>query len=149
MTLMKRERNSVFAVPANENFLADHPQTSQSSVEPDFVKMFTAAPDQVKTNIIDRERRELEQQWEEEKDQPESCFIQEALKLLEQREVETLLRPQLKPVKPPVQPEPVVLPPVQSLEISSPEKESIVDPFADEDEKVEVQEVKEDSVRPR
>ena len=135
MTLMKRERNSVFAVPADRNFLADHPQISQGGVDADFVKMLTSAPDQVKTNIIDRERRELEQQWEEEKDQPESCFIQEALKLLEQREVETLLRPQLKPVKPPVQPEPAVLPAVESLHISSPEKESLVDPFADEDEK--------------
>merc|ERR1719264_2211679 len=110
MTLMKRERNSVFAVPANRNFLADFPQISQSSVEPEFVKMLTAAPAQVKTNIIDRERRELEKQWEEEKDQPESCFIQEALKLLEQRELETLLRPQIKTVTQPAQLEPVVLP---------------------------------------
>ena len=156
MTLMKRERNSVFAVPANRNFLADFPQISQSSVEPDFVKMLTAAPDQVKTNIIDRERRELEKQWEEEKDQPESCFIQEALKLLEQRELETLLRPQIKTVNQPAQLEPVVLPAVQSLQISSPEKESLVDPFADEDEKKQVeaeqeQEEREDAgnVRPR
>ena len=153
MTLMKRERNSVFAVPVNKTFLADHPDISQSGVNPDFVKMLTAAPEQVKANIIDRERRELEKQWEEEMEQPESCFIQEALTLLQQREVETLLRPQIK-VNQPAELEPAVLPANQSLEISSPEKESFVDPFADEEEK-KVSEVSEDkkmpadSVRPR
>ena len=146
MTLMKRERNSVFAVPVNKNFLADYPEVCQSGVDPDFVKIFTAAPDQVKTNIIDKERRELEKQWEEEKDQPESCFIQEALKLLQQREVETLLRPRIKPVNKPAELKPAVLTVIQSLENSSPEIKSLADPFADEEEKEvsEVSEVSED-----
>lgn len=129
MTLMKRERNSLFPVPVNKNFLADHPEIGQANVDPDFVKMFTASPDQVKTNIIDRERKELERQWQEEKDQPESCFIQEALKLLQQREVETLLRPNVKTVKQTAEVE-SILPSVQSLAISS--TDNVVDPFAEE-----------------
>ena len=34
MTLMKRERNSEFAVPVNKTFLADHPEIRQSGVDP-------------------------------------------------------------------------------------------------------------------
>ena len=47
-------------MPANKSFLGDHPELGQANVDPDFVKMFTASPEQVKTKITDRERRELE-----------------------------------------------------------------------------------------
>ena len=133
MNLMKRERNSLFAVPVSKNFLADYPEINHANVDPDFVKMFTATPEQVKTNIIDRERRELERQWQEEKDQPESCFIQEALKLLDQRELETSLRCTKKSVNH-IEKVENILPSVQSLDISSPSNEEFLDPFAEDEE---------------
>ena len=37
------------------------------------------------SSILGREQRELEQQYREEKHQPEAVFIQEALNLLEDR----------------------------------------------------------------
>jgi len=150
MNLMKRERNSLFAVPANKSFLGDHPELGQANVDPDFVKLFTASPEQVKTKIIDRERRELERQWEEEKDQPESCFIQEALKLLEQRELENSLRCSKKTVKRSLQveqEEKETLPSIESLVLSSPQGEGFVDPFTEEEEPK--QDLGTENIRPR
>merc|ERR1719367_1805534 len=84
------------------------------------------------TEILDKERMELEKQWEEEKTQPESCFIQEALKLLDERQMETMMRPKIKKIKSPTSPEPT-MPGFQSLAISSPTSpQNCVDPFAEE-----------------
>jgi len=91
MKLMKRERNSLFAVPASADFLDDFPAVNKPGLDRSFVKLLKATSLQVKDNILARERRELEKQWEEEKDQPEACFIQEALTLLTSREVEAVV----------------------------------------------------------
>ena len=132
MTLMKRERDSLFAVPVSQEFLRDNPAIINAEVDKSFVKLLTANPEQVKTEILDKERMELEKQWEEEKTQPEACFIQEALKLLDERQMETMMRPKIKKIKSPTSPEPT-MPGFQSLAISSPTSpENCVDPFAEE-----------------
>jgi len=87
MKLMKRERNSLFAVPVSNEVLTEVPAVNRSGLDRNFVKLLTANSVQVRDNILARERRELLRQWSEEKDQPESCFIQEALTLLTAREV--------------------------------------------------------------
>eukprot|EP00092_Neocalanus_flemingeri_P006103 GFUD01006574.1.p1 GENE.GFUD01006574.1~~GFUD01006574.1.p1 ORF type:complete len:764 (+),score=229.46 GFUD01006574.1:359-2650(+) len=136
MKLMKRERNSLFAVPSTDNFLDDFPAVNKPGVNRSFVKMLTATSSQVKDNILARERRELEKQWAEEKDQPEACFIQEALTLLASRELEALvtLDKNLTP------PQDVVeqvedLPEIQSLKISC--RQKAVDPFDDGQENLD------------
>jgi len=140
MTLMKRERNSLFAVPVSQKFMQDNPEITNMEVDKSFVKLLTANPEQIKKEILTRERMELEKQWEEEKDQPEACFIQEALKLLDERQMETMLRPKVKKIKSPITPEPT-MPGFQSLSISSPTSpKSYVDPFAEETESVYVTE---------
>jgi len=132
MTLMKRERNSLFAVPVSQEFMKDNPEIINADVDKSFVKLLTANPEQVKTEILDKERMELEKQWEEEKSQPEACFVQEALKLLDERQMETMMRPKVKQIKTPTTPEPT-MPGFQSLAISSPTSpENYVDPFAEE-----------------
>ena len=133
MTLMKRERHSMFAVPVNNTFISKHPGLDNKEVDSNYVKLFTANPEQVKREILDQERRELEQQWRLEKDQPEACFIQEALKLLDARQMETMLRPQ-NVVKPPspVLKEPLI-PGLSAMTIESPTSPvDCVDPFAEE-----------------
>ena len=140
MTLMKRERNSLFAVPVSQKFMQDNPEITNMEVDKSFVKLLTANPEQIKKEILTRERMELEKQWEEEKDQPEACFIQEALKLLDERQMETMLRPKVKKIKSPITPEPT-MPGFQSLSISSPTSpKSYVDPFAEETESGDVTE---------
>ena len=87
-----------------------------------------------------RQNEEEKKQWEEEKDQPEACFIQEALKLLDERQMETMLRPKVKKIKSPITPEPT-MPGFQSLAISSPTSPvNCADPF---DEDVTVRDVTE------
>lgn len=87
LCLMRRERNSLFALPVDQYFPEvndKHPNvidklTSHSN-------LLLATPGQVVNNIIARERFELEQQYRDEKDEPEACFIEEALQYLSQRE---------------------------------------------------------------
>ena len=148
MTLMKRERHSLLAVPATSSFLADNPEITDAEVETNFVKLFTASPDQVKTEILDKERQELEQQWEEEKDQPEACFVQEAVKLLDQRQMETLLRPAVaKKQKPSPAKQELKMPEIQTLSLSSPTSPAeFVDPFAEEATETAASPVAEDQV---
>jgi hypothetical protein len=98
MRLMKRERDSLFAVPADctESF-THFPSVQQAGTNRRFIKMFQASAEEVNTNILARERRELELQWRQEKDQPESCFIQEAMALLASREESGLMMISLSP----------------------------------------------------
>jgi len=146
MTLMKRERNSLFAVPVSQKFMQDNPEITNMEVDKSFVKLLTANPEQIKKEILTRERMELEKQWEEEKDQPEACFIQEALKLLDERQMETMLRPKVKKIKSPITPEPTI-PGFQSLSILSPTSpKSYVDPFAEETESGDVTEAENSEV---
>jgi len=135
MKLMKRERNSLLAVPATDEVLDDFPAVNKPGLNRSFVKLLKASSAQVRDNILARERRELEKQWEEEKSQPEACFIQEALTLLASREVEALITtdsiaPTYKAVK-----RVDDLPEIQSLKISGGPKQ--VDPFDEVNENLD------------
>jgi len=136
MKLMKRERNSLFAVPASADFLDDFPVVNKPGLDRSFVKLLKATSVQVKDNILARERRELEKQWEEEKDQPEACFIQEALTLLTSREVEAVVTSDNDaPLAPVAEKKLDDLPEVQSLKISCGTK--AVDPFDEGNENLD------------
>lgn len=136
MKLMKRERNSLFAVPAPDEVLDDFPAVNKPGLNRSFVKLLKATSGQVKDNILARERRELEKQWEEEKDQPESCFIHEALTLLSSREVEAIVNLDKNDSKIQEVPKKVDdLPEIQSLKISCSQK--AVDPFDEGNENLD------------
>src|SRR5579883_1679791 len=51
-----------------------------------YLKIHARTPRQVYDEVVKRERAELERQYEAEKDQPEVCFVSEALGLLAERE---------------------------------------------------------------
>lgn len=85
--LMRRDRNSLFALPVEDYF----PEVNDK--HPGFNDKFKAhsqlvlaTPSQVARGIIAKERFELEEQYRAEKDEPEACFIEEALQYLSQRE---------------------------------------------------------------
>lgn len=85
--LMRRDRNSLFALPVEDYF----PEVNDK--HPGFNDKYTshsqlvlATPSQVVKGIIAKERFELEEQYRAEKDEPEACFIEEALQYLSQRE---------------------------------------------------------------
>lgn len=132
MTLMKRERNSLFAVPATNNFIADFPGIDATDVDAKHCKLIRASAQQVVSLILDRERRELEFQWQEEMNQPESCFVQEAIQLLDKRQHENSLKPVIKKKLSPTKVD-MKMPEIQNLSLESPtETTHAEDPFADE-----------------
>lgn len=51
-----------------------------------FLKIHAYKPEEIRERILRRERDELQRQFEAEKDQPEVCFVNEALALLEERD---------------------------------------------------------------
>lgn len=87
LCLMRRERNSLFALPVDQYFAGvneKHPTVNDKLTS--YSNLVLATPGQVVNGIIARERYELEQQYRDEKDEPEACFIEEALQYLSQRE---------------------------------------------------------------
>ncbi|KAG0723615.1 RING finger protein 10 [Chionoecetes opilio] len=89
LQLMRRERDSLLPVPAAafaQEIIAQPPRLSHPTAATPYAKLLAASKDEascsVKTFIVAREQRELEQQMEEEGDQPEACFLEEALGLL-------------------------------------------------------------------
>lgn len=52
-----------------------------------YLKLHSKSSDEIYEQVIRRERQELDKQYAQEKDQPEACFINEALNLLEEREI--------------------------------------------------------------
>lgn len=57
--------------------------TDESTV---FLKIHAHTPQQILDKVLKREREELERQLDAEKDQPEVCFVNEALALLDERD---------------------------------------------------------------
>jgi len=87
LCLMRRERNSLFALPVDHYFAGvndKHPSVNNKLTS--YSNLVLATPGQVVNGIIAKERYELEQQYRDEKDEPEACFIEEALQYLSQRE---------------------------------------------------------------
>lgn len=97
LTLMFKPRVSKYAticlpVTSLEQFIQDEraglsyateKYTDESSV---FLKIHAHTPQQILDKVLKREREELERQLEAEKDQPEVCFVNEALTLLDERD---------------------------------------------------------------
>jgi len=85
LRLMKRERNSLFAVPVSHAGLEHVPAVQDTQLDRSLSKLVKATPEQVLEIVLDRERRELEAVYAEEKDTPEAVFITEAIRLMEQK----------------------------------------------------------------
>lgn len=88
MTLMRRERHSLFAVPAarySPVIEKRHPTLGQAFTA--HSQLVLASPAEVADQILAREKRDLERQLREEGDQPEACFIEEALRYHAEREM--------------------------------------------------------------
>lgn len=88
LKLMRRERDSLIPIPVG----AYSPSINKAPVtlsSPDVVlansKLIVASKDEVSKHIVEREMDALKFQLELEGDQPEACFIQEALSLVSQR----------------------------------------------------------------
>jgi len=86
MFLMRRDRNSLFALPVDDYFPEvnqKHPNINQRNT---YSQLVTATPAQVSSKIIARERYELENQFRLEGSEPEACFIEEALQYISERQ---------------------------------------------------------------
>ena len=141
MRLMKRDRESLIAVPADSDLdTTAFPTVADAGSNRRFIKMFTASAGEVGANILARERRELEEQWVKEGSQPEGCFIQEALALLAKREEANTLKASMSfPKEKQQQGQEEVKDLVDEMKQSeaknsNDELKVMVDPFAEEDE---------------
>jgi len=85
LRLMKRERNSLFAVPVTHPGLESLPCVEDSILDRSLSKLVKGSPEQVIQLVLDRERSELEALYAVEKNTPESVFITQAIKLLEEK----------------------------------------------------------------
>ncbi|KAK7086871.1 RING finger protein 10 [Halocaridina rubra] len=88
LQLMRRERDSLLPVPVNafsQKDILKIPRISDTSPASTYSKLLLASKEEVKTHVLDREHRDLIAQLVEEGDQPEACFINEALALLQSR----------------------------------------------------------------
>jgi len=86
LTLMRRERNSLFAMPVQDYFAevnGKHPNIGQANGHSHLV---TADPQQVSKMILSREQQELLVLLQEMRDDPTVCYVQQALNLLAERE---------------------------------------------------------------
>jgi len=144
MRLMKRDRESLIAVPADSDLdTTVFPTVADAGTNRRFIKMFVASASEVGANILARERRELEDQWRKEGSQPEGCFIQEALALLAKREEANTLKASMSlPKGKQQQGQEKVKVLVNEVQVhsevkaeSGENKVMVVDPFAEEDEK--------------
>jgi len=108
MRLMKRERQSLIAVPVNHTGFNDFPGLADQPGDQALSRIIKGMPDDIISGVLTREKLELEAQFNAEKDQPEAIFIKEALNLLEERmnqcvELSMMMGP-LTPVTPLVSP---------------------------------------------
>jgi len=140
LRLMKRERNSLFAVPVAHAGLEHVPSVEDSFLDRSLSKLVKATPQQVMELVLDRERRQLDAIFAEEKDTPESIFITEAIKLLEGK-VESCIFESVALASHQALPSLVELPqtqPKQNLDDQATEIKiitssvKVLDPFADE-----------------
>ena len=98
---MKRDRQSLRPQPVGGsdrsliNVDLSKPMRLQHNREDSvFSKLLLCTPRDVVDLILHFEKLQLQTQWEDEKELPESCFIQQALDLLASREA-TILKTQL------------------------------------------------------
>lgn len=89
LQLMRRERDSLLPMPAasfNQEVACETPRISHPTAATPYAKLLVASKEEVCGKILMREQRDLEAQLTEEGDQPEACFIVEALSLLRTRQ---------------------------------------------------------------
>jgi len=124
MCLMRRERHSLFALPVDKYFAQvneKHPNLGDKYNS--YSNLVLASPSQVVQGIIFQERSELEAQYRDEKDEPEACFIEEALQYLSQRESGIDVPRQV-----------LIKEESTSLSSSSEEESNVIEDFKEEDE---------------
>ncbi|GFR28716.1 RING finger protein 10 [Trichonephila clavata] len=87
LCLMKREKGSLLSIPVIEQKKLGNSLCSVNEVDSvtRYQKLLLASPKEVQI-ILNRERLELNRAYENEKDTPEACFIESAIKLLDERE---------------------------------------------------------------
>ena len=91
MRLMRRERNSLFALPAGKwrpQLDAKHPDFNAPFNA--YSQLLMASPQDVANGILATEKAQLEAQLARDRDEPESVFIVQALGMLEERLLATL-----------------------------------------------------------
>ncbi|XP_072921515.1 E3 ubiquitin-protein ligase RNF10 [Hemitrygon akajei] len=94
MQLMRREKGALMALP---KYLWMKPESFHLGVDEEhsqYSKLLLATKQQVMQHVIEKERAALLRQNEEEKNTPESCFIELALQELKNREQELLGPPE-------------------------------------------------------
>jgi len=87
MTLMRRERHSLFALPVDQYFAevnGKHPNIGQHPNN--FSQLVMADPQQVSKMILGREQVELLALLEELKNDPTVCYVEQALQMLAERD---------------------------------------------------------------
>jgi hypothetical protein len=85
---MKRERNSTRIFPVGVAPREGYPTVASSENDQLFAKVVTATPGEVLRKIVLPEEEVLNIQMKEDGNEPEACFIQEALALVAARKTE-------------------------------------------------------------
>ncbi|XP_042858461.1 RING finger protein 10-like isoform X2 [Penaeus japonicus] len=88
LRLMRRERESLLPMPSASfslKVLNEMQRVGSPNAATPFAKLIVASKEEVYKHIVEREERDLVAQLVEEGDQPEACFIDEALSLLHKR----------------------------------------------------------------
>ncbi|KAG1682441.1 RING finger protein 10 [Nymphon striatum] len=92
MNLMYKERGTVQAIPVcnKQLYMNGLPSFNEDNEDLPFMKFFIASAEQVVNFILRREEDDLKKLLREDSDSPESCFILEALELLNCRREDNL-----------------------------------------------------------
>ncbi|XP_065423920.1 E3 ubiquitin-protein ligase RNF10 isoform X6 [Chrysemys picta bellii] len=86
MQLMRREKSVLVALPKSKWLNVEHPIHLGDEQHSQFSKLLLASREQVLQWVILEEKTALLQQYEEEKNTPEACFIEAAIQELKDRE---------------------------------------------------------------
>ncbi|XP_050779550.1 RING finger protein 10 isoform X2 [Gopherus flavomarginatus] len=86
MQLMRREKSVLVALPKSKWMNVEHPIHLGDEQHSQFSKLLLASREQVLQWVILEEKAALLQQYEEEKNTPEACFIEAAIQELKHRE---------------------------------------------------------------
>ncbi|XP_069789074.1 E3 ubiquitin-protein ligase RNF10 isoform X2 [Narcine bancroftii] len=94
MQLMRREKGALMVLPKSMWMKVEPIHLGVDEEHNQYSKLLLATKQQVMQHVIEKERAALLRQYEEEKNTPESCFIELALQELKNREQELLGPPE-------------------------------------------------------
>lgn len=101
LRLMRREKGSFTPIPVEEKNVNRNTllNINEKNIDTMYSKLLLADPSEV-LSIIDRERKELEFQLNDDENAPEKCFIEQAITLLNEREriIVSKIKPEIKSV---------------------------------------------------